>query len=81
MIERLIIVGLINSTEFAQQIRPLWDSAFIISTNLQRISTWCIEYYDQYQKAPGRTIEDIYFDKKDKVYQMRFDAIKMRVVN
>ena len=65
MIERLIILGLVNSTEFAQQIRPLWDSAFIISTNLQRISTWCIEYYDQYQKAPGRTIEDIYFDKKD----------------
>jgi len=65
MIERLIIVGLINSTEFIQQVRATWDHSLIGSTNLQRIAYWCIEYYDEYNKAPGRTLDDIYYDKRD----------------
>ena len=64
MIERLITIGLINSTEFIQQVSPVWEHGTIISSNLQLIAGWCFEYYDEFQKAPGRTLEDIYFDKK-----------------
>jgi len=65
MIERLIIIGLINSTEYLQQVRPVWDGKLISARTAQEISSWCIEFYDQYQKAPERNIEDVYYSKKD----------------
>lgn len=65
MIERLILTGLINSTEYLQKIRPAWDMRFLVSKPAQEIAKWCIDYYDEYQKAPERYIEDLFFEKKD----------------
>ncbi len=62
-IERRIVIGLITSTEFVQQIRSTWDSQLLESNMAQRLATWCIEYYDKYDKAPGRDIEGIYLQK------------------
>lgn len=64
-IERRITRGMIHSNEYLQQIRPNWKKVYIVSSPLSLIVDWCIEYYDKYEKVPGRTIEDIYFDKKD----------------
>ena len=65
MIERLIIIGLINSSRYLQQVRPVWDPKLISSRSAAAIALWCIEYFDEFQEAPARHIEDIYFDKKD----------------
>lgn len=65
MIERLILIGLINSDEFTQYVRPVWDSNFIESNEIYYISQWCIEYFDRYNKVPSRYVEDIYFQKKE----------------
>lgn len=65
MIERLVVTGLINSTEFIQQIRQVWDPVFMESRSARLIAEWCIEFYDEFNKAPERNIEDIYFDKKE----------------
>lgn len=65
MIERLIVVGLINSTEYLQQVQPIWDSKLMASRSAALIASWCIEYFKEYQECPARHIEDIYFDKKD----------------
>lgn len=59
MIERLILVGLITSTKFLQQVRPVWDNRLMGSVTVQRIAGWCVDYFDEYHKAPGITIEDI----------------------
>jgi len=66
MIERLITIGFINSTGFIRRLLPYWNNSYIVSTTLSEIVKWCEEYYQKYQRAPGRTIEDIYFDKKEK---------------
>lgn len=63
-IERHIIAGLINSTEYLQQVRQVWDPNFMESRSARLIAEWCIEFFDKYGEAPECNIDDIYFDKK-----------------
>ena len=62
MIERKIIIGLITSTEYLQQIKPSWNIKLLESAVAKRIAMWCWEYYDAYNKAPGRDLESIYYE-------------------
>ncbi|MCK5022559.1 MAG: hypothetical protein KAS04_00155, partial [Candidatus Aenigmarchaeota archaeon] len=63
MIERQIVTGLIVSTEFLEQIRPSWEAALLEAQTARTIGGWCVEYFDEYAKAPGKIIETIYFEK------------------
>jgi len=63
MIERNIVIGLIVSKEFLQQLRPIWVNKFLVSVSAQRLAAWCFEYYDEFNDAPGKTIADIYHEK------------------
>ena len=63
MIERRLIIGLITSTEFIQQIQNIWDTSLLESQMAKRLATWCLEYYEKYKKAPGKEIENIYYQK------------------
>jgi len=63
MIERRITIGLIVSTEFIQQIHPIWDAQLLESQMAKLLTSWCMEYYEKYDKAPGKDIEGIYFQK------------------
>lgn len=62
-IERHIVIGLITSTEYLNQIRDVWDERLLQSDTARRISSWCVDYYDKYSKAPNQNIEGIYFQK------------------
>ena len=71
-IERKISIGFITSTEYLQQVRDLWDPRWMESDTARLLTSWCVEYFDQYNKAPGKDIEGIYTEKpvrlpKDKV--------------
>ncbi len=61
--ERFIVTGLIVSKEYIDRIHRFWDHTLFESPELQRVSQWCIEYYDKYNKAPDDTIEAIYLSK------------------
>jgi len=63
MIERKIIIGLITSTEFIQQIHNVFDVKFLQSSTARRLAMWVMEYYEKYNKAPERDIEGIYYQK------------------
>jgi hypothetical protein len=63
MIERKIIIGLITSTEYIDNIRTGFIPDLLKSGMARRIASWCIEYYDKYNKAPYRDIADIYYQK------------------
>lgn len=63
MIERKIVIGFIVSTEFIQRIRPIWETRFLESTTAQKLASWCVEYFDEFNEAPGKNIETIYFDR------------------
>jgi len=62
-IERRIITGLIVSTDYIRQVRSSWNPALLQSKTARMLASWCIEYYDQYEKAPGKDIEGIYLQK------------------
>lgn len=62
-IERRIVTGLIVSTEYLQQIRKGWNSELLGSRTAKQLANWCIEFFDQYQTAPGKEIESIFMRK------------------
>lgn len=63
-IERKIIIGLIVSTNYLQQLQSLHlDSQLFTSSTAKVIARWCFEYFEKYNKAPFRDIEEIYFEK------------------
>ena len=62
-LERRIIIGLITSTEFLQQIHSVWNANLLESQMAKRLAGWCTDYFEKYHKAPGRNIEGIYLEK------------------
>lgn len=62
-IERKICIGFITSTDYLQQIRDLWDPRWMESDTARLLTSWCVEYFDKYNKAPGRDIEGVYTEK------------------
>jgi RecA-family ATPase len=63
MIERKIIIGLITSTEFCKRIRDIWNQQLIESVTAKRLAQWIWEYFDKYNKAPGKDLEIIFYTK------------------
>lgn len=62
---RVMATGLINSPEYAREIVPNLDVNLIDNPEMYYIITWCKEFFDKYNKVPGRDIDDIYYQKKD----------------
>ena len=62
-LERRIVIGLVVSTDYISQVQPVWDSRYIQSATTRLLASWCLEYYESYQKAPGQGIEGIYYAK------------------
>jgi len=63
MIERRILTGLIVSTEFTQQIYPVWDIRYLEALEIREVAKWALNHYEKYNEAPKHLIEDIYFEK------------------
>jgi hypothetical protein len=78
MIERKIIIGLITSTEYCQKIKDYWKPYFIESATAKQLALWIWEYFDKYQKAPGKDIESIFYSKvkKDKIQKAIAEEIE-----
>lgn len=65
--ERQIIIGMIVSTEFLQNIVPIYQEGCLRIPFAKTIARWCLEYFTQYQVAPGKHIEDIFKDQKNNI--------------
>ena len=65
-IERKIVIGLISSTEYLDSIRKIINPKLLESQVAKLLASWCIEYYDEFGKAPGQMIEEIYMTKLKK---------------
>jgi len=64
--ERQIVIGLITSTEYLQQIKDEWNPLYIESQAAKLLSTWCWGYFDKHGKAPMQNIENILMQKVKK---------------
>lgn len=63
MLERKILIAAIVSTEFLHQIENIWNNKFFALPASRRIATWVWQYYKKYNQAPGRAIEQIFYEK------------------
>ncbi len=63
MIERRSIIELNTSTEYIRQIENIWDTQLLESSTARMLASWVWEYYGKYHKAPGKEIENIYYQK------------------
>jgi len=75
-IERQILTGIIVNTRFCQCVKPLWREDALQFPYSKIIGRWCQEYYDRYNEAPGRHIEDIFLDKSSTLNPDDREAIR-----
>jgi replicative DNA helicase len=62
--ERDIVIGLIVSSEFIRQIKPVYKKEYFSLPYAKHVSEWCIEYYETYEKAAEKEIIAIFESKK-----------------
>lgn len=61
--ERIILIAAIYSTAYLRQIRQSITTQYFEARTARLLVTWVLEYFDKYNRAPGKQIHDIYMDK------------------
>lgn len=59
-IERRIVTGLIVSDEYIRGVAGIWRTELLQSATARILAGWCVDYFKQYNRAPGRDIQGIY---------------------
>jgi hypothetical protein len=62
-IERRIVIDHIVSTDYLRRIQKLYNPKFLEDPIAKKITGWCWEYFEKYNKAPGKDIESIFYQK------------------
>lgn len=75
MIERQITIGLITSTDFIQRIKDRCDVALLEGPYSKRVAAWCLEYFETYNKAPGKAIQTIFAEKSTQLSKVNKDLV------
>ena len=66
-VEKELLIGLIVSNDFIKQIAPILNVAYLQASSSKLIARWCLDYYDNYSKAPSELIQDIYLQNKSQL--------------
>lgn len=59
-IERQIAIAMITSNQFLSEIQPIYKRELLEIPYCQLIAKWCLGYFDKYEKAPSKHIQDIF---------------------
>lgn len=59
--ERRVLIGLIVSRRFLAQARRVLDDLDLLTVeHYKTVAKWCLDYHDEYGKAPGKHVEDLF---------------------
>lgn len=64
--ERLILLGAIVSTEFLKGTARQFSQDYIRSRPARELLKWCYEYFEKYEKAPAKDIQNMFDANKSK---------------
>ena len=64
-IEEQIATAMIISTEFLNDISPIFKPNYIKNSFAKIICFWCMDYFKAYKEAPGKHIRDIYITEAE----------------
>lgn len=59
-IERQICTAMIISDDYCKEIVPLFDHNLVETPLAKIVCGWCVDFFKQYEKAPGRDIEPVF---------------------
>jgi len=62
--EKLILTGMVLSSEVLQQVQFLHDVSAFPSKYAQTVSTWCLDYFASYGRAPRTDIQEIFEERR-----------------
>jgi replicative DNA helicase len=60
--EKEIITGMIVNDRFLQEVRQVYESNLLQLPFSRLVGKWCTQYFGQYEKAPGETIQELFSD-------------------
>jgi hypothetical protein len=66
--ERKFTINLITSDRFCKEVIPLIHPKYFETIYAREVSAWCIEYYNQFSKAPGKDIKSLYHSKRPLIH-------------
>jgi len=52
------------STQFCKEIIPLIRPQYFQTVYAKEVASWCVEYFEQFEKAPQKDIKEIYHSKR-----------------
>jgi len=58
--ERVVLIGMIVDKTVLGRISTKWQPPMFLSPHANKVGQWCIDYFHQYEKAPGRHIQSLY---------------------
>lgn len=75
--ERKIVIGMIVSTHFLREIYRIYNVDFFQTSFAKIVSTWCIQYFEKYEKAPGIIITELFngFKKQKNINETQIELI------
>lgn len=59
-IDRQLLTAMVVSPLYLRETRDIYSSAFFSSSYMQIVANWCYDYFEKYEEAPGRHIQDIF---------------------
>lgn len=62
-LERKILIGLIASDQFIRAIAPIWSIHYMQASTAKLLASWCIDYFERYNKSPYQEIDSIFTEK------------------
>jgi replicative DNA helicase len=63
-IERQLITGMIISERFIREIKPILKLDSLQLPFVKIIAKWCLEFFENHQTAPAKTIQDIFIERR-----------------
>ena len=61
-LDRQIIIAMIVSNDYLQAISPVFNPRYLEDATARRLASWCLDYYKQFNKAPGKSIKDVFYE-------------------
>jgi len=75
-IEKKILTGLIVSDQYFRNVFKMIDLEYFSVDYIKLIAGWCIKYFNDYYKAPGKHIEDIFIIEKEKLKSDEIELVE-----
>ena len=63
-LDRQILTGMIVSTKYLKAVQAIYRPEFLLTPFAVTVAHWCLDYFDQYEEAPEKHIQDIFKSKE-----------------